>query len=175
MTTQTDPRIAARQVVAGLTAPGAPFELVVEDVLGAPVQLFVNRRRALHELLAESLQHGDRTYLATLEERITFAEHAASVSSLAQALRDEYGVRPGERVAILAADGGDEPLAPGKEGVIAVHRSDQGLMIGYWNRPDEEAEVMRGEWFAGGDLGSMNEDGYVTHLGRAIRTCPGRR
>lgn len=104
MTTQTDPRIAARQVVAGLTAPGAPFELVVEDVLGAPVQLFVNRRRALHELLAESLQHGDRTYLATLEERITFAEHAASVSSLAQALRDEYGVRPGERVAILAAN-----------------------------------------------------------------------
>ncbi len=61
------PRIAARQVVAGLVAPGAPFELVTEEVLGAPVSVFANRRRALHELLAESVEHGDRTYIATLE------------------------------------------------------------------------------------------------------------
>ncbi|MDN4172160.1 class I adenylate-forming enzyme family protein [Nocardioides sp. SOB77] len=104
MTTQADPRLAARQVVTGLTAPGAPFELVREEVLGAPVTLFANRRRALHELLAESVAHGDRTYVATLEERISFAEHAALVSSLAQALREEHGVRPGDRVAVAAAN-----------------------------------------------------------------------
>ena len=40
-------------------------------------------------------------------------------------------------------------------------------MIGYWNRPEEEREVMRGDWFIGGDLASMDEDGYVTHHGRA--------
>lgn len=73
----------------------------------------------------------------------------------------------GRRIAILPAEGGDEPLPAGSEGLIAVHRSDPGLMLGYWNRPDEEAEVMRGEWFAGGDLGSIDADGYVTHLGRA--------
>ncbi|HTW18432.1 MAG TPA: class I adenylate-forming enzyme family protein [Nocardioides sp.] len=104
MTVQTDPRLAARQVVAGLVAPGAPFELVTEEVLGAPVSVFANRRRALHELLAESVGHGERTYIATLQERISFAEHAAMVSSLAQALREEYGVRPGDRVAIAAAN-----------------------------------------------------------------------
>ena len=38
---------------------------------------------------------------------------------------------------------------------------------GYWNRPDEEAEVFRGDWFTGGDLGLMDTDGYVVHLGRA--------
>jgi acetyl-CoA synthetase len=73
----------------------------------------------------------------------------------------------GRRVAILAVDGGDQPLPAGSEGLIAVHRSDPGLMIGYWKRPDEEAEVFRGEWFVGGDLGSIDEDGYITHLGRA--------
>lgn len=73
----------------------------------------------------------------------------------------------GRRVAILAAEGEDRPLAAGEEGLIAVHRSDPGLMLGYWNRPQEEAEVMRGEWFVGGDLGTIDADGYVTHLGRA--------
>lgn len=104
MSTQTDPRIAARQVVAGLTGPGAPFELVVEEVMGAPVQVFAHRRRALHELLAESVEHGERTYLATLDERVSFAEHAAIVCSLAQQLREVHGVRPGDRVAIAAAN-----------------------------------------------------------------------
>ncbi len=75
--------------------------------------------------------------------------------------------QPGRCVAILPASGGDEPLPAGTEGLLAVHRSDPGLMLGYWNRPEEEAEVMRGDWFIGGDLASMDTDGYITHHGRA--------
>lgn len=73
----------------------------------------------------------------------------------------------GRRIAILPVEDGETPLPAGEEGLIAVHRSDPGLMLGYWNRPDEEAEVYRGEWFLGGDLGIMDQDGYVTHTGRA--------
>src|SRR5690606_24617228 len=69
--------------------------------------VFKNRARALHELLAESVVHGERTYIATREGSLTFAEHAARVSSLAAALREEYGVRPGDRVAIAAANSAD--------------------------------------------------------------------
>ena len=76
-------------------------------------------------------------------------------------------VQAGRRVVILAEAGGTEPLPPGEAGLLAVHRSDPGLMLGYWQRPVEEAEVMRGDWFAGGDLASMDDDGYVTHFGRA--------
>jgi acyl-coenzyme A synthetase/AMP-(fatty) acid ligase len=72
----------------------------------------------------------------------------------------------GRRVAILPADGGDTPLPPNTEGLIAVHRSDPGLMLGYWNRPDEQIDVCRGEWFTGGDLGLMDEAAYIAHLGR---------
>jgi acetyl-CoA synthetase len=75
--------------------------------------------------------------------------------------------QPGRRVAILPTNGGTESLPPGTEGLIAVHRSDPGLMLGYWNRPQEEAQVYRGDWFTGGDLGRMDRDGYITHLGRA--------
>jgi acyl-coenzyme A synthetase/AMP-(fatty) acid ligase len=75
--------------------------------------------------------------------------------------------QPGRRVAILPASGGTDPLPAGAEGLLAVHLSDPGLMLGYWRRPEEEREVMRGEWFIGGDLARMDGDGYVTHLGRA--------
>lgn len=68
---------------------------------------------------------------------------------------------------MLPVEGGTEPLPPGDVGLLAVHRSDPGLMLGYWNRPDEEAEVVRGEWFVGGDLVAIAADGYVTFHGRA--------
>lgn len=74
--------------------------------------------------------------------------------------------QPGRRVAILPLDGGETPLAPGHSGLIATHRSDPGLMLGYWNRPEAEAEVFRGEWFVGGDVAEMDEDGYVWLHGR---------
>jgi len=72
----------------------------------------------------------------------------------------------GRHVAILPVDGADEPLPPDNDGLIAVHRSDPGLMLGYWNRPAEQEEVTRGAWFTGGDLGRMDADGYIAHLGR---------
>jgi acyl-CoA synthetase (AMP-forming)/AMP-acid ligase II len=104
MTTTSDPKAAAAQVLGGLVGPSGPFEMVEEDVLGTRLPVFAHRRRALHELLAESVEHGDRVYVATADRRLTFAEHAAQVSSLARALREEYGVRPGDRVAINAAN-----------------------------------------------------------------------
>lgn len=75
--------------------------------------------------------------------------------------------QPGRCVAALPLDGGTEPLPPGETGLLAVHRSDPGLMLGYWRRPEEEAEVYRGEWFIGGDLARFDEDGYMWYEGRA--------
>jgi acetyl-CoA synthetase len=76
--------------------------------------------------------------------------------------------QPGRSVVILPA-GSDSaaPLAAGQEGLLAVHRSDPGLMLGYWQRPAEEREVFRGDWFIGGDLATMDANGYVSHTGRA--------
>jgi acyl-coenzyme A synthetase/AMP-(fatty) acid ligase len=73
----------------------------------------------------------------------------------------------GRSVAILPDDGvGTAPVHPSKPGLIAVHRTDPGLMLGYWNREAEERAMYRGDWFLGGDAGVMDEEGYITHLGR---------
>jgi acyl-coenzyme A synthetase/AMP-(fatty) acid ligase len=79
--------------------------------------------------------------------------------------------QPGRRVVILDPASADpRPLPPGEVGLLASHRSDPGLMLGYWRRPDEEAAVYRGEWFTGGDLASLDTDGYVWFHGRADDT-----
>ncbi len=72
----------------------------------------------------------------------------------------------GRAVAILPVDGGEEPLPPGESGLLAVHRSDPGMMLGYWNRPEEERQIYRGQWFAGGDMGRIDEDGWFWFEGR---------
>ena len=74
--------------------------------------------------------------------------------------------QPGRCVAILPIAGGCEPLLPGEIGLLAVHRSDPGLMLGYWRRPDEEELVYRGDWFIGGDLAHCDADGYFHYHGR---------
>jgi len=100
---------AVQRVEAQLLGPGGPFEIVVEEVEGAPVQVVKNRSRSLRELLEKSVAQGDAEYMAFTSDaesyrRFSFAEHARLVASTAAVLRDEYGVGPGDRVAILGAN-----------------------------------------------------------------------
>lgn len=105
-----------------------------------------------------------------LYEALGMSELSTYISSSPSVPRRPGAVgkpQPGRAIAILPVDGGTTPLAPGEEGLLAVHRSDPGLMLGYWHRPAEEAEVTRGDWFIGGDLARFDDDGYVLHCGRA--------
>jgi acyl-coenzyme A synthetase/AMP-(fatty) acid ligase len=72
--------------------------------------------------------------------------------------------QPGRRIALMGAAG---PVPMGEAGVIAVHRSDPGLMLGYLGQPEETAARYQGEWFLTGDLGRMAEDFTFTYEGRA--------
>ncbi len=74
----------------------------------------------------------------------------------------------GRRLAILPADkaAGNDPLPSDTVGLLAVHRTEPGLMLGYWNRPEEDEIVYRGEWFCGGDLAALDADGYLWFHGR---------
>lgn len=58
------------------------------------------------------------------------------------------------------------PLPGGTPGTIAVARTDPGLMLGYLGAPEATEERMLGDWFLTGDSGAMNEEGWVTYLGR---------
>jgi len=66
---------------------------------------------------------------------------------------------PGHTVAVVDADG--EPCAPGVEGTIAVKRPDPVMFLEYWKRPEATREKFVGDWCLLGDLGHVDEDGYL--------------
>ncbi|HJQ82774.1 MAG TPA: fatty acid--CoA ligase family protein, partial [Candidatus Binatia bacterium] len=73
--------------------------------------------------------------------------------------------QPGHDVQLL--DPGDwHEVGPDEEGMLCIPRGDPGLMLGYWNRPDETAACFRGDWFLTGDYARRDADGYIWFLGR---------
>ncbi len=89
-----------------LIAPGGPFEMVEEEVLGVTMRVYKNRAKSLRELLERSAGFGDAQYLVFSDgRRWTYAQHLRDVASVATALREQHGIGPGDRVAILAANG----------------------------------------------------------------------
>jgi len=93
------------EIEARLTGPGAPFEVIDDVVLGAPMRVFRTRHPSLRALLETSAAHGENEYLVCDDgRRISYAQNLRNVASVASALRGVYGVRPGDRVAILAAN-----------------------------------------------------------------------
>ncbi|MFN8027998.1 MAG: class I adenylate-forming enzyme family protein [Acidimicrobiia bacterium] len=87
-----------------LAGPGEPFEIVEDDVLGERMAVYRNRPRSLREVLVGSAARGDAEYVVCGDERLTYADHLARVAAFAAALRDDFGVAKGDRVAILAAN-----------------------------------------------------------------------
>ncbi len=58
----------------------------------------------------------------------------------------------------------NEPLGAGESGEIVV-RGDN-VMLGYLNQPQATAEAMQTGWYHTGDIGMIDEDGYVFILDR---------
>ena len=71
----------------------------------------------------------------------------------------------GRRIAVLGPDGA--PVATGETGIIAVHRSDPGLMLGYFGAPAATARKYQDDWFLTGDMGSRDAADQITFHGRA--------
>jgi long-chain acyl-CoA synthetase len=59
---------------------------------------------------------------------------------------------------IVDVETGVQELAPGQAGELLV-RGPQ-VMVGYWNQPDETAQVLKDGWLHTGDIATMDEDGY---------------
>lgn len=70
-----------------------------------------------------------------------------------------------DTVAIVVDPGDPSRLVDqGEVGELAIHGPQ--VMAGYWNAPEETAEVLRDGWLLTGDLATVDEDGFFTIVDR---------
>ena len=132
----------------------AAFTLIAEgmDVLGC----------AFYQTFGASESGGFITYLKPEDHRKLVAlgdgvtaENGLVVMPCGREVQN-YEVR------LVGDDGRD--VAPGDVGEIWI-RSDSN-MSGYWNRPEQTAEVLRDGWLVSGDLGVRDGFGYLSIVDR---------
>ncbi|MFD7768334.1 AMP-binding protein [Streptomyces sp. NPDC059787] len=165
-------RLMAEMDKAGVTtfcAPPTVWRMLIQSDLGrlrTPPREVVAAGEPLNPEVIEQVR---RAWNVTVRDGFGQTETAVQVSnSPGQVLRAGSMGRPspGYRVELLDPVSG----APGAaEGEIALDLSDRpvGLMTGYHGDPDRTAEAMAGGYYRTGDIGSRDEDGYITYVGRA--------
>jgi len=70
----------------------------------------------------------------------------------------------GEEIKIVSFEDRMRQMAAGEMGEIAVFSPSN--FIGYWNKPKETAATLIDGWVYTGDMGRIDEDGYLYFLGR---------
>ncbi len=105
-------------------------------------------------------------------ERLTGARivegYALTESMMASTINPVYGVNkvgsvgmpvPDVKIRIVDPETGTRELPTGEIGEVTMWAPQ--LMIEYWQRPEETAYTLRNGWLFTGDLGYLDEDGYL--------------
>lgn len=71
---------------------------------------------------------------------------------------------PGHEAKIMDLNDPERELPPGEVGELAIRGP--GIIPGYWNKPEETAHAIRKGWLFTGDVGTMDQKGWVYLLDR---------
>jgi len=117
---------------------------------------------------AELLAWGREALGVTINEFYGQTECNMVVSSCADWFEAQPGAIgravPGHDVRIVDESG--RPVPTGQPGQIAVRAPDPVMFLGYWNNATATAEKFAGGFLLTGDLGCMDERGFIRFVGR---------
>jgi len=71
---------------------------------------------------------------------------------------------PDTDVKIVSIDDPEKELPPGEPGEMVIKGPQ--IMMGYYKRPEETAQVLKEGWFYSGDIGVFDDDGYLSIVDR---------
>jgi long-chain acyl-CoA synthetase len=129
------------------------------------VKVVIGGGAAVQKAVAEQWQQVTGRYL-TEAYGLTETSPGATTNPIGAPWNGSIGLPlPSTEISIRNDDFAELPLWDGKgpleacTGEICI-RGPQ-VMLGYWQKPEETAKVIRDGWLLTGDVGHMNEDGFV--------------
>ena len=128
----------------------------IKSVLGGRMRMMISGGAAINPDILEDLQ--------------SFGIHAIQGYGLSEAapmgaLNPQS--RPKSHSCGMAFPGFDAKIAdPGSDGVGEICLKGDNIMLGYYRNPEATAEVIRDGWFYTGDLGYIDDEGYIVITGR---------
>ena len=125
----------------------------LQFIIGGGALLDIELQRFFYAIGLPMLQGYGLTEAAPVISANTLARHKLGSSGR---------LMPGLELRIC--DGNGRALPPGGRGEIVVRG--ENVMAGYWKNGTATAEVLRGGWLYTGDLGYLDEDGFLYVLGR---------
>jgi acyl-CoA synthetase (AMP-forming)/AMP-acid ligase II len=142
---------------ACLDVAGRRYEHLRCIYYGASAIAETTLRQALDAFGCDFVQSYGMTEAAQALTFLSAADHRAALDGRAELLLSAG--RPAVGTAIRVLDATGSPAPPGEPGEIAA-RGPQ-LMSGYWQRPEETAQTLRDGWLRTGDIGRIDDDGYL--------------
>ncbi len=162
-------RVLEQYGVTSLCAPPTVWRMLIQEDLAAyrtrlRLRELVGAGEPLNPEIIEQIQHA-----WGLDLRDGFGQSeitAIAGNTPGQPLKPGSMGRPlpGYRVSMLDPDG-----QPAREGEVALPLDVRplGLMLRYEDSPEKTAEVMRDGYYRTGDTAQIDDDGYITFVGRA--------
>ena len=123
-----------------------------------PVRLYISGGAPLS---GEVLAKFERTFRRPLLEGYGLSEASpvVSVNPLLGTRKAGSVGLPLPGVEVKVVNGEEREVAPGEVGEVIVRGNN--VMLGYFNQPQATAQAIRGGWLFTGDLGRIDEDGYL--------------
>ena len=95
------PALSIEDANRKLAEPGTPLAVSEGVIDGISMKYYPEAPPTIRFLAEASALHGDRDFLVYEHERASFLAHLKAVSHLAHALKDQFGIAKGDRVAII--------------------------------------------------------------------------
>jgi acetyl-CoA synthetase len=117
---------------------------------------------------AELIDWGRRVFGTSINEFYGQTECNLVVSNCAAIMPPRPGAMgravPGHDVAVIDRAGNE--AGADEVGLVAIHRPDPVMFLGYWNNPTATREKFLGDWLVTGDQARRDQDGYFWFVGR---------
>ena len=160
--------VLVKYEVTTMCAPPTVWRMLIQQDLAAVKTKLRELIGAGEPLNPEVIEQVKKAWGITIRDGFGQTETTAQIGNTPdQPLKPGSMGRPlpGYRIALLDAE--SRPSVEGEVALVMGEHRPVGLMVGYAGDAAKTAEVMRDGHYRTGDVASIDDEGYITYVGRA--------